>query len=108
MDTDGDGKISFDEYAAMKDELPLHELQFGLTHQDIFNMIDTDGDGTYTKEQGRTFFKDNLPQYYDAGKYEEYFKFADADGDGKIHFAEFERGLDVLPQEVKDAFLQKY
>ena len=90
-DLNGDGKIDYSEFIAAACEKSLMLTSTNL--QNVFNVMDLNGDGTLTKEE--------LMQMFGGGErnekiWDEIIATVDLNKDGKIQYEEFEMAMKRL------------
>ena len=94
-DLDGDGVISFCEFLQMMAEFQYDKGQSEIGLKAMFKAFDKNGDGVLSKEEITRAWKMFInPDAEDAEKdIEECMKKCDLDGDGKISYDEFVKGV---------------
>ncbi|XP_060578433.1 calmodulin-beta-like [Ruditapes philippinarum] len=118
IDTDKNGKLTFDE---VKDRVltgVLRQMGQNPTDSEIkqyLDGIDRDGDGTVSKEEFREWIKELMTILKDPQKsldlaLQVMFKACDLDGNGKLSRKEFskflkERGFPLQNDEVRELFM---
>ncbi len=93
VDVDGSGVVEFEEFVQfiarlMKNMNPENEVR------ECYRRFDPDNEGVVRADELR-FVMSNLPVKLSRAEVEEIVAAADADGDGKISFAEFRRMMGI-------------
>lgn len=98
-DVDGDGTITFDEYANFILLFSKLSEDPSILYRNMFDYFDDDKSGTLEGDEIKQFVK-----YFTSGelpeeKYNKLFKAIDTDGDGKLDFDEVCRFLDIITEK---------
>jgi len=91
VDTDGDGKVSYDEFSAYVDS---HEL--GL--RTAFDAIDVDGSGSISRDELKLLL-DCMHMGYSPERVDDLLRAADQNDDGDISYDEFRAAFALLDPE---------